>query len=213
MWQVLANRKLTGISQLAMASCKASISDQIASTKQGTAAMSYSHFFSRPLKPEVEEAREGCDANQRESTSRANGAGGVGELGAVGAVRAADQQRLAERLAHLWWCVHTRGEEGAAHPDDSARDEDEGDEDAVVLRDFEAHRAARHHDEVGDDRRHGAGGEASDQPAAVVDREEERREHDGEDGHQLHQNVERGAGGVLERVAHRVAGDGRLVDV
>src|SRR5688572_23176601 len=42
---------------------------------------------------------------------------------------------------------------------------------------------------------------------------EERCEHEGDRGQQLHENVERRAGGVLERVADGVAHDGRRVRV
>ena len=47
----------------------------------------------------------------------------------------------------------------------------------------------------------------------LVDGEEERRKDHGDDRHELHQDVERGARGVLEGVADRVAGDGGLEDL
>lgn len=47
-------------------------------------------------------------------------------------------------------------------------------------------------------------------PLAVVDRLEVLGEHEGDDGHELHEDVEGRPGGVLERVAHGVAHDGRL---
>ena len=46
---------------------------------------------------------------------------------------------------------------------------------------------------------------------AVVDGEEVLREDEGQDGHELHEDVERGARRVLERVADRVADDARVV--
>ena len=38
------------------------------------------------------------------------------------------------------------------------------------------------------------------------------REHQGENGHQLDQNVDRGAASVFQGVSHCVAHDGSLVD-
>ena len=48
-------------------------------------------------------------------------------------------------------------------------------------------------------------------PAAAVDGHEEVRKHDRDDGHELHDDVERGARRVLEGVADGVADDGRGV--
>ena len=50
-----------------------------------------------------------------------------------------------------------------------------------------------------------------EQTLSVVDRDEKVGEDEGDDGHELHEDVERGAGGVLEGVADGVADDGGLV--
>mmetsp|Transcript_45298 Transcript_45298/g.92479 ORF Transcript_45298/g.92479 Transcript_45298/m.92479 type:complete len:579 (+) Transcript_45298:186-1922(+) len=58
----------------------------------------------------------------------------------------------------------------------------------------------------------GAGKATSvEETVAVVDAHEEVGEDDGDDGHELHDDVERGPRGVLERVAHRVAHHHRRV--
>lgn len=46
-----------------------------------------------------------------------------------------------------------------------------------------------------------------------MDRLEVLREDEGDDGHELHEDVEGRAGGVLERVTHGVANHGRLKNV
>ena len=48
---------------------------------------------------------------------------------------------------------------------------------------------------------------------AAADGHEEVGEDQRDDGHQLHDNVQRGAGRVLERVANCVANDGGLVGI
>lgn len=47
----------------------------------------------------------------------------------------------------------------------------------------------------------------------VLDGKEEVGEDEGDDGHELHEDVERRAGGILERIAHGVTHDGGLVQV
>ena len=52
-----------------------------------------------------------------------------------------------------------------------------------------------------------------EQTLSVVDRDEEVGEDEGEDGHELHDDVERGAGGILEGIADGVTDDGSLVEL
>jgi hypothetical protein len=55
--------------------------------------------------------------------------------------------------------------------------------------------------------------ELEDQALSASDVDEERRKHQGLHCHQLHQNVQGGAAGVLQGVTHGVTNDGSLVAV
>ena len=60
---------------------------------------------------------------------------------------------------------------------------------------------------------HLVGGEVLEDEAVWGVSLEEGRKHQGLDSHQLDEDVERWAGGVLERVSHSVTNDGGLVAV